>query len=241
MALRDVWNHDDPSLVREHQRTGPAREPLEQIRPASRVAIYHRNGLFVDAIQTLLEFESVDVQQADSIESLFEFAGSSDTCVIDMRLEGARDALRALSGRFEQLRLVGIGGTDDEPLGRDARSAGAHACVGAAEGLDRLLAVIQGTGSTDTPHAARRRASRRPNRDPSRLTTRESEILDGLLEGENTKMLAARLGVSQATARTHVQSVLTKLGAHTRLEAVAMAQSHKGLSLLRDDAVGEAS
>jgi two-component system nitrate/nitrite response regulator NarL len=60
-------------------------------------------------------------------------------------------------------------------------------------------------------------------RDPSQLTTRENEVLEGLMDGESTKQLAARLGVSRATARTHVQSVLTKLGAHSRLEAVALA------------------
>ncbi len=81
------------------------------------------------------------------------------------------------------------------------------------------------TGSTSNATAdpnARIPISRTTGRDPQRLTTRESEILEGLLDGENTKVLAARLGVSQATARTHVQSVLSKLGVHSRLEAVAL-------------------
>jgi two-component system nitrate/nitrite response regulator NarL len=239
MALPDLWDHEPARFVPEPPRAVPNGERKRN----ARVAVYHRNGLFVDAMQTVFEFESVDVRAADSIETLFEFAGSSDACVIDMRIEGARDALRALAGRYEQLRLVGITESTGERHAHPTAASGAHAYVETAEGLDRLLAVIQDNGRmSDLPRrSAGSRNGSRVTRDPRRLTTRESEILEGLLDGENTKMLAARLGVSQATARTHVQSVLTKLGVHTRLEAVALFQSRDGLSLLGRDVVDGAT
>jgi DNA-binding NarL/FixJ family response regulator len=56
-----------------------------------------------------------------------------------------------------------------------------------------------------------------------RLTARELEILRLMAEGLDTKALAERLVVSSTTVRTHVQSILAKLGAHSRLEAVARA------------------
>lgn len=55
------------------------------------------------------------------------------------------------------------------------------------------------------------------------LTAREQEILYGLAEGLTTKALADRLCISYATARNHIQHILEKLGAHSRLEALAMA------------------
>jgi two-component system nitrate/nitrite response regulator NarL len=58
------------------------------------------------------------------------------------------------------------------------------------------------------------------------LTAREGEVLERLVAGERTQTIAARMGVSYSTARTHVQNLLHKLGAHSRLEAVAFALHH---------------
>jgi DNA-binding NarL/FixJ family response regulator len=59
-----------------------------------------------------------------------------------------------------------------------------------------------------------------------RLTAREREVLERLVSGERTQVIAAAMGVSYSTARTHVQNVLHKLGVHSRLEAVAFAMHH---------------
>jgi len=55
------------------------------------------------------------------------------------------------------------------------------------------------------------------------LTRRELEILRTIAAGVSTKAAADKLHVSPATVRNHVQNILGKLGAHSRLEAVAMA------------------
>jgi two-component system nitrate/nitrite response regulator NarL len=44
-----------------------------------------------------------------------------------------------------------------------------------------------------------------------------------LVRGEDTAKLARRLGISRTTVRCHVQSVLTKMGAHSRLEVATTA------------------
>jgi DNA-binding NarL/FixJ family response regulator len=55
------------------------------------------------------------------------------------------------------------------------------------------------------------------------LTDRERELLQLLAGGGTNKALAAELHLSVNTVRNYVQSVLTKLGAHSKLEAVAIA------------------
>jgi DNA-binding NarL/FixJ family response regulator len=55
------------------------------------------------------------------------------------------------------------------------------------------------------------------------LTVRELEVLRLLASGTSTTAAAESLGISTATLRAHVQAVLRKLGAHSRLEAVAEA------------------
>ncbi|MFZ6005299.1 MAG: response regulator [Actinomycetota bacterium] len=57
----------------------------------------------------------------------------------------------------------------------------------------------------------------------SDLTAREREVLSLLAEGLPNKDIAERLVVSLNTVRTHVQNVLSKLQAHSKLEAVAVA------------------
>ena len=59
------------------------------------------------------------------------------------------------------------------------------------------------------------------------LTAREREVLAMLVEGASSQDIARRLFVSLHTVRSHVQSVLTKLQVHSRLEAVAFAVQHE--------------
>jgi DNA-binding NarL/FixJ family response regulator len=55
------------------------------------------------------------------------------------------------------------------------------------------------------------------------LTPREHQVLQLLADGESKEAISRRLYVSANTVRNHIQSILTKLGVHSRLEAVAVA------------------
>jgi PAS domain S-box-containing protein len=65
-----------------------------------------------------------------------------------------------------------------------------------------------------TPTRARR---------PEELTPREIEVLTCLMEGLSNRLVGERLGVSANTIRNHVQRILCKLNAHSKLEAVVIA------------------
>lgn len=60
------------------------------------------------------------------------------------------------------------------------------------------------------------------------LTERELEVLRLLAKGVVTKAIAEQLHISHTTANNHIQHILKKLNAHTRLEAVRRAE-HAGL------------
>lgn len=86
--------------------------------------------------------------------------------------------------------------------------------------VDELHTVLGCTGSI-VPEA---RASQVPAIPPTLpLSEREREILQLLAEGRNTKTIADSLCISPATVRNHIQHILEKLGAHTRLQALAIA------------------
>ena len=57
-----------------------------------------------------------------------------------------------------------------------------------------------------------------------RLTKRQHEVLQLLADGEPAKVVAARLGIRDVTARNHIRAILLELGCHSQLAAVAEAR-----------------
>jgi len=97
----------------------------------------------------------------------------------------------------------------------------------AAVGLVTLPADLAAdfVSAARAPSVPRQAASTQP------LTRREVEVLGMLAEGLANKNIAARLGISEHTVKTHVASILTKLDAFSRAEAVAIG-ARQGLILL---------
>ncbi len=54
------------------------------------------------------------------------------------------------------------------------------------------------------------------------LTPREMQVLKAMADGGSTSTIASTLGIGSATVRSHVKSLLAKLGVHSRVEAVSM-------------------
>jgi len=86
--------------------------------------------------------------------------------------------------------------------------------------------VVSKTG-LPTNQALAMIASRTPARE-SDLSAREIEVLRFLAKGDTTRNIADRLHISPTTVNNHVQHILRKLDAHTRLEAIRRAE-HAGL------------
>jgi DNA-binding NarL/FixJ family response regulator len=58
------------------------------------------------------------------------------------------------------------------------------------------------------------------------LTARETQVLSFIANGFSNVETGAELGISAKTVRSHVMSILNKLGVHTRAHAVAIAMQH---------------
>ena len=57
-----------------------------------------------------------------------------------------------------------------------------------------------------------------------RLTPREKEVLRLMAEGTSSREIASKLGISYTTVRTHIRSLGSKLGVHSKLEAIVKAR-----------------
>lgn len=115
----------------------------------------------------------------------------------------------------------------------DVDQAGALPAEANAQQLDAAIRAVaagllvraprHGAGGFDALHARRSHAL---------LTPREVDILTAISAGLSNKAIAKRLAISQHTVKFHVESLLKKLGARTRAEAVA-----KGLERRREETV----
>jgi len=115
-------------------------------------------------------------------------------------------------------------------------TAGARAVLARDVAGERLAAAVraaaQGLLVLDPALAESLLRGRAPLDPPlETLTARELEVLQLLAEGLSNKRVAARLAISEHTAKFHVNSILGKLGAQSRAEAVALAL-RQGLILL---------
>jgi DNA-binding CsgD family transcriptional regulator/RimJ/RimL family protein N-acetyltransferase len=75
---------------------------------------------------------------------------------------------------------------------------------------------------TLTPDGLARGAGPRPPRRGPALTARERAVLDRLAQGESNREVAAALGISENTVKNHVRSILEKMPARSRSEAVVL-------------------
>jgi DNA-binding NarL/FixJ family response regulator len=120
-------------------------------------------------------------------------------------------------------------------LPRDATSGEILAAIEAvAAGLVVLHPDVLADVLADTlgPRPRRETLPARGAADPDQpLTAREIEVLGMLAEGLGNKVIAARLGISTHTAKFHVASILAKLGAGSRTEAVTIGM-RRGLVVI---------
>jgi len=124
----------------------------------------------------------------------------------------------------------------DDTQAAAAIAAGARGIVLRETAPDRLVAALQAVArglvviDPALPDLVPR--ARPPVSDlVEPLTPRENEVLQLLAEGRSNKSIASRLGISEHTAKFHVNAILGKLGATTRTEALAHA-ARLGLVLL---------
>ena len=184
-----------------------------------------RNGL----IALLREGSGLEVvgelsPSAGLSESLGALA--ADLVIWDLGTGGAgSEELGSLLVGSETPLLVLVG---DAERASEALSAGALGVLPRDARPERLrlsaLAVANGLFALDPALGRKLFQSRSSAGAPSdTLTARELEVLELVAEGLSNKLIAARLGISDHTAKFHVNAILSKLGADTRTEAVVRA------------------
>ena len=202
-----------------------------------RVAVVDGRRLFTDAlVRVLASTEGITVvgtaRSAADAERVL--AGREvDVVVIDAALTdpvGVDLAARIVDSRPETAVIL-LAARDDDTMLLRALDAGCAGVVQRDRAFDDLAAAIVAANAGEPVMSPSRLMAllgqRTSGSDPG-LTPREVEVLRLMAEGLSNKAIAARLVVSLNTARNHSQRILTKLSAHSKLEAIAEA-NRRGL------------
>jgi len=139
--------------------------------------------------------------------------------------------LRALTATRVRVLVLGIEWTPERL--QDALKAGVAGCVTKNVDVAALAAAVHAVASGHvviSPEllvylaAPPELLATVPAGILAKLTTREIDVLELLAEGMSTSEIAAQLGVSSATVKSHVSHVLTKLGVRNRVQAALIAK-----------------
>lgn len=161
----------------------------------------------------------------------------ADVAIIDFRLSDERwsEAAAAIRLRWPETSVVIVNAEESDDVLIDAIEAGvAGYLIKSATGAEVVAALHRAvTGEAlfparriaDVLARQRQLAGRRRERLEllGTLTPRELEILTVMARGLDNRAMAKEMGIGYSTVRSHVRGVLEKLGAHSKLEAVARA------------------
>lgn len=156
-----------------------------------------------------------------------------DVVLLDLELPGTGglDALPRLVEASPKSRVIVFTAYDADERVMAAIKGGARGYLlkGATAGeIAQAIRAVHAGGSHLAPRVAAKVMARVAGPRSASLTKREREVLRLIAEGLATKQIAPRLGISERTVKFHVTSLLNKLGAETRAQAVAIA-SQRGL------------
>ena len=201
-----------------------------------RLVLCDANRIFCEALALVLEARS---HQALAI-ALTPDAGVAavathqpDACLMDLHFPNGGDglhAVRAIRDQYPETAVLVMSDLSDPAASSAVMQLGVTGFLSKDQELDQVAAALDMIAADRMALTAG--SSPRSDSEPgprlgtdllSRLTPRETEVLRRIAAGQDTKTMVREMNVTTGTLRTYVKNVLAKLGAHSRLEAAALA------------------
>jgi DNA-binding NarL/FixJ family response regulator len=237
--------HDVVPYLPQGSAFGGMDSSVSSIRPADphlravatrRVAVVGPTTIVVEALAVALDVQPdiEAVATATSLTGALQLVDQHRPEVVIVHVpQPGVEAIEAVGGFravTPQVKVVLLVGWPDYELLARAAEMGVAACLSLDTGLHGLISVIRSetagamvVAASFLPTALAAGPDRMLGRQLCGLTARELQVLALLAEGYGQQAIASHLVISVYTARGHVKNVLRKLGAHSQLEAIALA------------------
>lgn len=202
-----------------------------------RVLLADPDRLFGSALALVLEHEGYEVvgHVGSAAEAALLLQQTVDVALVNVDTPGGIAGILRAATR-EPVRVIAMSEVSDHEELVTALHDGARGYVAKDASFEDVLAALRAVlrGQAVVPPAMlggllHELVQQRRPAAPSGLTPlsrREQEVLELLAQGHAQEGIAKALVISPQTARTHIQKVIGKLGAHSRAEAVAVALRH---------------
>jgi NarL family two-component system response regulator LiaR len=184
----------------------------------------------------LLAFDDIELvaEASSGQEALRQCAEvQPDVVLMDMVMPGmdGADATRTVREQYPNTQVIALTSFKEGDLVQRALQAGAISYLLKDVAIDELAQAIRAAHagrSTLAPEAAQAlvQATKEGQEIAEELTDRQKQVLALIVEGLSNAEIAEQLFISPATARYHVSTILSKLGAANRAEAAALAIKH---------------
>ena len=191
------------------------------------VFIVDDDEAFRDSVGLLCESVGLSSRAFDTARSFLDtFDPSLQGClVLDIRMPGMSglELQVELTEAGSTLPIIFITGHGDVPMAVHAMKAGAYDFLAKPFSHQELLDLIHGALAGEEATRAEEQQRREIRERRGRLTPRESEVMELVVEGLANKVIANRLGISQRTVEIHRSQVMEKMEAASLAELVRMA------------------
>jgi DNA-binding NarL/FixJ family response regulator len=199
-----------------------------------RVFIIDDHRMFTQAVAAALT-EEPDMEVVETVDTLAAArsrlaAVDTDVILLDQRLPDGQGTHAAAELRAIRpgAKVVLVTAAMEPSVLNEALAAGCAGFVTKGDSIDALAAAVRAAASGATP-VSPAMLNRLTGTDGSGstltepLTPRETAVLLFLADGMSNEEISKRLFISIHTLRNHIQSIIGKLGAHSKLEAVSIA------------------
>lgn len=205
-----------------------------------RVVVIDDHQVLVESLQAVLgahtDIEIVDVALTADAGVAAVARHHPDVVLLDYHLDGttAIEVIPAIAAASPSARVVVLTALAADRTLTECLRAGAAGFVTKQQSIGDVIAAVRAAAAGQVAVAPALLASAlsellsppAPDASEHGLTSRESAVLRLMADGLQNAEIARQLFISVNTVRNHVASILTKLDARTRTEAVSIAHRH---------------
>lgn len=215
------------------------------------VAIFDNQPLMVEGITSTVRqsFDYAVVAKGTSIDDLMQAVREAhpDLVILDPDLVGLRsEMLERARFHSPNVRFIALASSRcvdtavrvlTGPIrGYVLKDRPSEDLISAIETVMKGGLYVTPTFAADVIAALQKPATRAGRHSKVRLSRREMQIVDLLLEGRQNREIALRLGLSERTIKGYMTNLMSKLGARSRLEVVVAVQQSGGAQRLEQNA-----